>query len=221
MVIKRETLEDLEKGSIISILMHLTTSQFLDQQKAYENEMLVEYLLSSSSSLHSASTAVADDRDRIIIQQHRQTVSSSETRSGRILQQGGGAPEPTLNQQLLLEFEVLDAKKSDLNRQKERVVSHSIGMKSKLPQVIRREEKKRKIEDPSKPDLINKKLIEEEGKSDLDLFKEIDSLTSCCSRSDGTTNCIKKHFSIRAAGSNSLRFDFTALCSFVRRCCLE
>ena len=90
-------------------------------------------------------------------------------------------------------------------------------MKSKLPQVIRREEKKRKVEDPSKPELINKKLIEEEEKSDLDLFKEVESLTSCCSRSDGTTNCIKKHFSVRVAGSSSLRFDFTALCSFVRR----
>jgi hypothetical protein len=133
------------------------------------------------------------------------------------LQHGEGAPELTLTQQLLHEFEVLDANKSDLNRQKERVVSHSIGMKSKLPQVIRREEKKRKIEDPLKPDLINKKLIEEEGKSDLDLFKEIDSLTSCCSRSDGSTNCIKKHFSVHTAGSSSLRFDFTALCSFVRR----
>lgn len=205
MVIKRETLEQLEKSSIISILINLTTAQFLDHQKAYENEMLVEYLLLLSSS----SSASADLLPQTV------PPSSSETRGG-ILQQRA-QEEVTLNQQLLHDFEVLDAKKSELNRQNDRVVSHSIGMKSKLPQVIRREEKKRKVEDPSKPELINKKLIEEEEKSDLDLFKEVESLTSCCSRSDGTTNCIKKHFSVRVAGSSSLRFDFTALCSFVRR----
>ena len=205
MVIKRETLEQLEKSSIISILINLTTAQFLDHQKAYENEMLVEYLLLLSSS----SSASADLLPQTV------PPSSSETRGG-ILQQRA-QEEVTLNQQLLHDFEVLDAKKSELNRQNDRVVSHSIGMKSKLPQVIRREEKKRKVEDPSKPELINKKLIEEEEKSDLDLFKEVESLTSCCSRSDGTTNCIKKHFSVRVAGSSSMRFDFTALCSFVRR----
>ena len=105
MVIKRETLEQLEKSSIISILINLTTAQFLDHQKAYENEMLVEYLLLLSSS----SSASADLLPQTV------PPSSSETRGG-ILQQRA-QEEVTLNQQLLHDFEVLDAKKSELNRQ--------------------------------------------------------------------------------------------------------
>ena len=200
MVIKRETLEALEKSSIVSIIMSLISAQFLDDQNAYENEMLVEYLLATTT----ATTVAATDPSSDIV------ASSSETRSDQV-------EEVTLNEQLLCDFQVQDSRKSDLNRQHDRVVSHSIGMQSRIPQVIRREAKKRKAEDPSKPEICNKKLIDEEEKSDLDLVNEIGTLKNCCVRCSANSNCIMKHFTVNVAGSSSSRFDFTALCKFVRR----
>ena len=202
MVIKREALEALEKSSIISIIMSLTSAQFLDDQKAYENEMLVEFLLSTSTA---CTVATSDLPDVELV------LSSSETQENQL--------EVTLNEQLLRDFEVQDSRKSDLNRQHDRVVSHSIGMKSKLPQVTRREEKKRKVEDPTKSELLNKKHIDEEEKSDLDLFNEIGALKNCCTRSHGgNSNCIMRHFTVKVSGGSSgSRFDFAALCQFVRR----
>ena len=204
MVIKREALEALEKSSIISIIMSLTSAQFLDDQKAYENEMLVEFLLATSTAC-TVATSSSDLPDVELV------LSSLETQDNQL--------EVTLNEQLLRDFEVQDSRKSDLNRQHDRVVSHSIGMKSKLPQVTRREEKKRKAEDPSKSELLNKKLIDEEEKSDLDLFNEIGALKNCCTRSHGgNSNCIMRHFTVNVSGgSSSSRFDFAALCQFVRR----
>ena len=60
MVIKREALEALEKSSIISLIMSLISAQFLDDQKAYENGMLVEYLMTTSTA---TTVAPADDDD--------------------------------------------------------------------------------------------------------------------------------------------------------------
>ena len=204
MVVKREALEALEKSSIISLVMSLISAQFLDDQKAYENEMLVEYLLATTT----ATTVVApsDPSDVVALVPS----SSSETQSNQL--------EVTLNEQLLRDFEVQQSGKSDLNRQHDRVVSHSIGMKSKIPQVKRRESKKRKVEDPSKSELFNKKLITEEEKGDIEIFKEISALKSCCTRCGESSNCIVRNFTVNVAGSSSSsRFDFTALCKFVRR----
>lgn len=202
MVIKREALEALEKNSIISIVVSLTSAQFLDHEKSYENEMLVEFLLATTTA---TTVAPADPSDVVALVPS----SSSETQSNQL--------EVTLNEQLLREFEVEESKKSDLNRQHDRVVSHSIGMKSKIPQVKRRESKKRKVEDPSKSELVNKKLIDEEDKSDIELFKEISALKSCCTRCGENSNCIMRNFTVNVGGSSSSRFDFTALCKFVRR----
>ena len=206
MVIKREALEALEKSSIISLIMSLISAQFLDDQKAYENGMLVEYLMATSTTTTVAPADEEPSDDVVALVPS----SSSETAQSNQL-------DVTLNEQLLRDFEVQDSRKSDLNRQHDRVVSHSIGMKSKVPQVIRRETKKRKAEDPSKSELLNKKLIDEEGKSDLDLVKEISTLKNCCARCGENSNCIMKHFNVNVAGSSCTRFDFTALCKFVRR----
>ena len=51
MVLDREVLQDFSKDKLIDVVMKLTTAEYLDQQIAYENEMLVELLLSSSSSI--------------------------------------------------------------------------------------------------------------------------------------------------------------------------
>ena len=204
MVVKREALEALEKGIIISLVMSLISAQFLDVQKAYENEMLVEYLLATTTA--TTVVAPADPSSDVVA---LVPSSSSETQSNQL--------EVTLNEQLLREFEVQESRKSDLNRQHDRVVSHSIGMKSKIPQVKRRESKKRKVEDPSKSELLNKKLINEEEKGDIEIFKEISALKSCCTRCGESSNCIIKNFTVNVGGSSSSRFDFTALCKFVRR----
>ena len=56
-------------------------------------------------------------------------------------------------------------------------------------------------------------FIAEEEKDDLTLFEEINSLKSCCSRCDSSTNCIKQAFT---AGP-SKNFDFKQLIELVRR----
>ena len=190
MVIKREALEALEKSSIISLIMSLISAQSLDT--------------STATTVAPADEEPSDDVVALV------PSSSSETTQSNQL-------EVTLNEQLLRDFEVQDSRKSDLNRQHDRVVSHSIGMKSKVPQVIRRETKKRKAEDPSKSELLNKKLIDEEGKSDLDLVKEISTLKNCCARCGENSNCIMKHFNVNVAGSSCSRFDFSVvqICSQV------
>ena len=123
MVVKREALEALEKSIIISLVMSLISAQFLDDQKAYENEMLVEYLLATTTA--TTVVAPADPSSDVVA---LVPSSSSETQSNQL--------EVTLNEQLLREFGVQESRKSDLNRQHDRVVSHSIGMKSKIPQSV-------------------------------------------------------------------------------------
>ena len=56
MVLDREVLQDFSKDKLIDVVMKLTTAEYLDQQIAYENEMLVELLLSSSSSISSSTS---------------------------------------------------------------------------------------------------------------------------------------------------------------------
>ena len=176
MVLDREVLQDFSKDKLIDVVMKLTTAEYLDQQIAYENEMLVELLLSSSSSI-SSSTSLHNQLTPAALLPQQQTTNLV-----------------TLNQELLDQFKEIDATKYDLNRQTKRVTSSSIGMQSQLPQVIRRELKKRKIdEDPKKSEEINQSVIVEESKTDLDIVREIDKLKGCCSRSNGNTNCIMMH----------------------------
>ena len=82
------------------------------------------------------------------------------------------------------------------------------GNKSKLPQVVRRG----KISKKRDHDRIEAFIADEE-KDDIAIFEEINSLKSCCSRCDSSTNCIKKAFT---AGPNK-NFDFKQLIESVRR----
>mmetsp|Transcript_26643 Transcript_26643/g.38097 ORF Transcript_26643/g.38097 Transcript_26643/m.38097 type:complete len:186 (-) Transcript_26643:1563-2120(-) len=100
-----------------------------------------------------------------------------------------------------------EATKGALRRKVTRITSSLIGNASKLPQLIRNSINR------SLSDDMNSTLIDEEEKDNLTLFKEIDSLSSCCCRSDSTTNCIKKHF----IAKGSAHFDFVEFCSFIRR----
>ena len=80
----------------------------------------------------------------------------------------------TLHQVLQQSFVEQEATKGGLRRKAPRITSASIGNASKLPQQIRNSSNKRR---KSASDDMNPTLIEEEGKSDLDLFKEIDTLS--------------------------------------------
>ena len=212
MVLDREVLQGLSKEKLIDVVTKLTTVEYLDKQIAYENEMLVELLLSSSSSI-SSSTSLHHQLTPAALLPQQQTTNSNGSSN---MEQTTNLV--TLNQELLDQFKEIDATKYDLNRQTKRVTSSSIGMQSQLPQVIRRELKKRKIEDPKKSEEINQSVIVEESKTDLDIVREIDKLKGCCSRSNGNPNCIMMHFTVaKSGGSSAPGVDLTALCSFVRR----
>mmetsp|Transcript_18255 Transcript_18255/g.26329 ORF Transcript_18255/g.26329 Transcript_18255/m.26329 type:complete len:167 (-) Transcript_18255:297-797(-) len=131
----------------------------------------------------------------------------------------GDSTEPmvTLGQQLLKEFAENEKSKNILKRNISRLTTSTIGNQSKLPQVVRNIKGQRtKI---SRTDYNNDtilKCIAEEEMNDLDLFRSIDELKSCCCRSDSTTNCIKQGFTTTSNGSNK-KFDFVALCDYVRK----
>ena len=89
------------------------------------------------------------------------------------------------------------------------------GNKSKLPQVVRRG----KISKNRDHDRIEAFIADEE-KDDIAIFEEINSLKSCCSRCDSSTNCIKKAFTA-GPKQQELRFQAvnrissTVLCMYV------